>query len=195
MSADLPTSALVVRSLLDGGKDTTHPTVALVQVMLSGFGYNFHDPANVARANDQRVRARASEVLGEAAQRVAALEAEFRAARVPPSTREQPLPPAPLLKVLRHLNDLQRHVNELTSRVQALEVPGTDRIWSRLREERALLEELIAADIELVTGAENVLTAMRNLSVAAAEQGPLEPVDALVAQLRETLRRRQSLLG
>jgi hypothetical protein len=83
----------VARALLDSSAPATDPAVQLLQVAMSGFGYNFYDARNVARANDQLVRGRANDVLGTAAATLGKLEKSYKARAFPEATREQPLPP------------------------------------------------------------------------------------------------------
>ena len=50
----------VVRALLDTRDPSGDPIVNAVRQLMTGFGYNFYDAKNVARANDQLVRAKAA---------------------------------------------------------------------------------------------------------------------------------------
>jgi hypothetical protein len=194
MSSDTQKSLTIARALLQGGAGPSDPAVKAVQVLLSGFGYNFFDPANAARANDQLVRAHASGLLAEAALALVKLEGAFRAAKVPPSTSQQPFPPAEAVRTLRQIDGLRRRLVDLGSALLTLETPGGDRIWARLRNERELVERLLATDVGMISGAQRVAEATRGLGPdAAPEQLPV--IEAAATELDQMLRDRRGVLS
>src|SRR5207244_4416428 len=99
--------------------------------------------ANRARADDLLVRGRAAGALGEAANRLARLAADYHARCVPPSTREQPFPPAENLARLRDLEGLREEASLLGARIRGMSVPASDRTWARFRDERQTLDTLL----------------------------------------------------
>jgi hypothetical protein len=193
---DPRTSPEVVQALLHGGAETsTNPATRFVQVMLSGFGYNFHDAKNVARANDQLIRQRANALLAEAAGALGRVEGDFRDAYVPPSTREQPFPPADVMAALKLAEKLRHRVEELASSVLTLEAPGGDKLWARLRSEKELLERLLAVDIGVVVKAHDVLDAAKTINAESVKGRQLAPVEELLAPFEQVLTDRRALFS
>lgn len=127
-----------------------NPVVQHLQVLLSGGGYNFYDKANLARADDLLVRQRAGSSLSEAARHLQVLEAEYRHVFLPPSTREQPFPPAASMEKLRGLSRLAERLRGLESDIRGMAAPAQDKLWWRLRQEVSLLNALLAFDDGLV---------------------------------------------
>ncbi|MBD5635267.1 MAG: hypothetical protein IAI49_12390, partial [Candidatus Eremiobacteraeota bacterium] len=93
-----------VRALLDPRTPVVDPAVKTIQVAMSGFGYDFHDARNAARANDQLVRERAGNVLGEASSELAKLERAYRERNFSGATRERPLPSPEVLHRIREID-------------------------------------------------------------------------------------------
>ena len=127
-----------------------NPVVQRLQVLLSGGGYNFYDKANIARADDLLVRQRACHSLSEAGQALRALEGEYRRVFVPPSSREQPYPPAAVMEKLRGVTRLSERLRGLEGDIRGMTAPAQDKFWWRLRQEVSLLNALIAFDDSLV---------------------------------------------
>jgi hypothetical protein len=165
-----------------------------VRTLLSGFGYDLGDARNKARANDQLVRAHVAGLLAEAAQALATLEQRYREAHVPPSTRENPFPPADAMKGLKLLDGLRKRTGALSSTVLTLEAPGNDRIWQRLRDERTLLERLLAADIGLVAAAQDLVDAAKALGPDAVRKHDVASVETAAAEADEAIAARRALL-
>ncbi len=172
-----------------------NPLVQRLQVLLSGGGYNFYDKANLARADDLLVRQRAGSSLLEAAQHLRTLETEYRQAFLPPSTREQPFPPAEMMEKLRGLTRLAERLRGLESDIRGMAAPAQDKFWWRLRQEVSLLNALIAFDDALVQQSVEI---ERVVSAWTVEEWQAEPLPSAVApslQALDTLiRDRQRLL-
>jgi len=184
----------VVKAVLDPERPSNDPVVRTVQLLMSGFGYDFYDARNVARANDLLVRAKARELLAEAARALARLEHAFRDAFVPPATREQPLPPADVLQTLRSTARFVQRIDDTAARIAALETPATDAIWFRVRTESALLERLVAFDVDLVVAANDLAATVAALDVDALHGGRSEPVTQGIARIEHALAERAALL-
>ena len=73
------------------------PIIQQLQLLLTGYGYNFYSATNQARADDLLVRERASYFLAQAVDMLANLRGAYQRRFVPPLTRENPLPPAEAL--------------------------------------------------------------------------------------------------
>jgi hypothetical protein len=86
--------------------------------------------------------------LGDATARIRALISQWRADRVPPSTREQPLPPAEVMEPIRRAERLVRSIDDLSATVRGLPVLNQDKVWDRVRQ--VGLGELLQFDWTLV---------------------------------------------
>jgi len=72
------------------------------------------------RADDLLVRERVGRGLGEATTHVRFLISRWRADRVPPSTREQPFPPAEAMEPIRRAERLIRAIDDTSATVRGL---------------------------------------------------------------------------
>ena len=186
--------AEIARALLDPQRPAGDPVVQAVHLLMSGFGYNFYDARNVARANDQLVRAAAAGLLADAGRVLARLAFAYREAHLPPATREQPYPPAEALQALRELDKLARRLADAETRLRALETPQHDPIWFRLRDERARLERLLAFDVGLVAAASDLAQRVAALDVEAVHGRRTAELSAEVDALNRTLDDRRALM-
>lgn len=184
----------VARALIDPSAPATDPAIQVVQLAMSGFGYNFYDARNVARANDQLVRGRASDVLGTAGATLGKLEKSYKSHAFPEATREQPYPPAEVMGRIRAIDDLRKRIEALASALVAAETPGTDAIWFRFRDERTLLQSLVAYDVALVTGADRIAAAAALLTAADVEDAALAGVESELDALQRAFASRRDLL-
>jgi hypothetical protein len=73
------------------------PVIQQLQLLLTGYGYNFYNATNQARADDLLVRERASYHLGQAIDMLAHLQGDYQRRFIPPLTRANPDPPAEAL--------------------------------------------------------------------------------------------------
>jgi len=150
-------------------------------MLLHGYGYNFYRKDNQVRADDQLVRQHACQFIGDAAQKVQKLEAEYRKRHVPPVTREHPLPPADRLAAQRELREAGQDIGHLAAEINALGTPPQDWTWRRHRNELETLKRLVAHDAHFV-GAAKLLD-----EAAAACRADSQDQSATVARLREHL--------
>ncbi len=139
------------------------------------------------RADDLLVRERVGHELGAAAACVRQLISQWRADRVPPSTREQPFPPAEVMEPIRRAERLVRAIEDTSAAVRGLPVLNQDKVWNRVRS--AGLDELMQFDWTMVVEADSAAadaqraTALDGLDVAALE--------ARLRKLREVMADRQ----
>lgn len=132
------------------------PLVQQLQLLLTGYGYNFYSTTNQARSDDLLVRERASYFLGQAVTLLSSLRGEYHRRFVPPLTRENPLPPQEALAQLREMEEVQQTISSLESHIRGMSVPSQDRIWWRFRQEQPLLARLLEFDLRLVRGSEQL---------------------------------------
>jgi hypothetical protein len=125
------------------------------------------------RADDLLVRERLGHGLSAASAGIRQLISQWRADRVPPSTREQPFPPAEVMEPVRRAERLVRAIEDTSASVRGLPVLNQDKVWDRVR--RTGLDELIQFDWTLVGEADALaadvqqLLALDELDVPAQE--------------------------
>ncbi|HEX9623321.1 MAG TPA: hypothetical protein VEM58_16600 [Streptosporangiaceae bacterium] len=142
------------------------------------------------RSDDQLVRERVARGLGEAAASIRVLIRSWRADEVPPSTREQPFPPAEVMEPIRKAERLIRAIDDVAAVVKGLPVLNTDKVWDRVR--RVGLEDLLQFDWSLV-GESDVLA--RDLSaVTALNEIDIGGHEARVRRIREIIGERQRFI-
>ncbi|HET9897721.1 MAG TPA: hypothetical protein VFQ44_22555 [Streptosporangiaceae bacterium] len=139
------------------------------------------------RSDDQLIRQRVGRGLGEASAHLRELISSWRADRVPPSTREQPFPPAELMEPIRRAEQLIRAIDDVATMIKGLPVLNSDKVWDRVRS--AGLDELMQFDWTMV-GESDVLA--RDLErVAALDELDLAAVEGKLRTLREVAGERQ----
>jgi hypothetical protein len=125
------------------------------------------------RSDDLLIRERVGSGLSSASARLRDLVSAWRADRVPPSTREQPFPPAEVMEPMRKIERLIRAVDECAVTVRGLPLLNADRVWDRVR--RVGLDELLQFDWTLVGEADGLVqdlsagSALDEVNVAACE--------------------------
>lgn len=127
------------------------------------------------RADDLLVRERVGRGLGEASARLRELAGRWRAERVPPSTREQPFPPAAVMEPLRRADRLIRAIDDASAAVRGLPLLNQDKVWDRVR--NVGLDELLQFDWTLVGETDA-------LSVALADARQLDAIDTAALEVR-----------
>jgi hypothetical protein len=125
------------------------------------------------RSDDLLVRERVGQELGAAAAAIRNLISAWRADRVPPSTREQPFPPAAVMEPIRRAERLVKAIEDVSAAVRGLPLLNQDKVSDRVR--HVGLDELMQFDWTLVgeavavaSGAQAAL-ALDDLDVAAQE--------------------------
>ena len=125
------------------------------------------------RADDLLVRERACQSLGDAAARIRELCSQWRAERVPPSTREQPFPPAAVLEPLRRADRHGRALEDAATEIRGLPLLAQDKVWARVRS--AGLDELLQFDWTLVGEADSLAdTVARAADLSALDATTVE---------------------
>ncbi|GHO83629.1 hypothetical protein [Dictyobacter formicarum] len=130
--------------------------VQQLQLLLTGYGYNFYNKTDQARADDLLVRERASYYLSQAVSTLAQLRSEYHIRFIPPLTRANPDPPQEAMAQLRALEAAQQALAKVESSIRGMSVPSQDRIWWRFRQEQALLMQLLNFDLLLVRDSEQI---------------------------------------
>jgi hypothetical protein len=125
------------------------------------------------RADDLLVRERVSRSLAEATARLRDLASQWRADRVPPSTRENPFPPAEAMAPLRLSDRLGKDIDNVATAVRGLPLLPEDKVWNRIR--RGGLDELLQFDWALVGEADELAARLAAAAdLAAIDQAAVQ---------------------
>src|SRR5258708_14293385 len=111
------------------------PVVQQLQLLLTGYGYNFYNTTNQARADNLLVRERESYHLAQAVEMVATLRGEYQRRFIPPLTRANPDPPQEAMAQAREIESVQQALSNLETQIRGMATPAQDRIWWRFRQE------------------------------------------------------------
>jgi hypothetical protein len=122
------------------------------------------------RADDLLVRERVARSLAEATARLRDLASQWRADRVPASTRENPFPPAEVMAPLRQADRLGREIDSAAVAVRGLPLLPEDKVWDRVR--RGGLDELMQFDWTLVGEADELAALLSSAADLAAVDQP-----------------------
>jgi hypothetical protein len=178
-------------------KPSNNPFVQQLDLLMSGYGYNFYDHKNQARADDLLVRQRATKSLNEGAEAIARLEGEYQRRYIPPATRENPYPSPETLNKLQDLSRLRERFRELGARILGMPVPTQDKVWWRFRDEAALLNQLIQFDYQMVQQTEQLYQQASSLTPdlwqhggeAVSLAGALQHLEMLIRDRQNFLQR------
>jgi hypothetical protein len=142
------------------------------------------------RSDDLLVRERVGHDLGAAAAKVRDLISAWRTDRVPPSTREQPFPPAEVMEPMRKAERLVKAIDEAAGAVRGLPLLNADRVWDRVR--WGGLDELLQFDWTLVGEADGLVTELSD--AFSLEDLDSAAVEARLRKIRELIRDRQKYI-
>jgi hypothetical protein len=142
------------------------------------------------RSDDQLVRERVGRGLSEASAKIRDLISRWRADRVPPSTRDQPFPPAEVMEPIRRAERLIREIDDAAAVVKGLPVLNQDLVWDRVR--RVGLNDLLQFDWNLV--GESDVMASEMAQVPVLDQLDVAAYEARVRRVREIIGDRQRFI-
>lgn len=171
---------------------SNNPIVQQLQLLLTGYGYNFYNKQNQARADDLLVRERASYYLAQAIAALAQLRGDYFTRFVPPMTRANPDPPQEAMAQLREIEVVQQALANLESHIRGMSVPTQDRIWWRFRQEEALLMQLLNFDLSLVRGSEQIYQYVSQLTPELWQSSI--PLRQMIQQLTHLAQERERFL-
>lgn len=144
-----------IRSFLAGRGDIGGVRKAL-EIALSMWGYDYHNPIAVLGHNDALVRTMAKNALHEATVAVEKAIEEYRRDNVPAPSREHPFPTAEASAAMERGTRVMRRLRAQAMRLPGLETPMGDGFSRMLRDERGTLENLMTRDIELVIASRKI---------------------------------------
>jgi len=170
------------------------PIVQQLQLLLTGYGYNFYNQANQARADDLLVRERASYYLAQAVATLARLRGDYHTRFIPPLTRANPDPPQEAMAQIREIEAAQQALSQLESHIRGMSVPTQDRIWWRFRQEQPLLMQLLNFDLTLVRGSEQIYQYVSQLTPEQWNSQGSSSLRQMMQQLAHLAQERERLL-
>lgn len=170
------------------------PVVQQLQLLLTGYGYNFYNTTNQARSDDLLVRGRASYFLSQAVSMLAQLRNDYSTRFIPPLTRANPDPPQEVMAQIREIESVQQALSSLESHIRGMSVPTQDRIWWRFRQEQALLMQLLNFDLSLVRNSEQIYQYVSQLTPEAWNSQGSGALRQMTQQLTRLAQERERFL-
>ncbi len=162
----------------------------LARMLESVLGSEVYTAKGKLRSDDQLVRQRVVRGLTDGSASIRALIAAWRADRVPPSTREEPFPPAEVMEPIRRGERLIRSIDDAAGVIKGLPVLNQDKVWDQVR--RVGLNELLQFDWTLV-GESDALA--RDLAqVMVLDQVDVQAYEARVRKIRDIVGDRQRFI-
>ncbi len=170
------------------------PVIQQLQLLLTGYGYNFYNVTNQARADDLLVRERASYHLAQAVEMLATLRGEYQRRFIPSLTRANPDPPQEAMAQVREIEATQQALANVETQIRGMAVPTQDRTWWRFRQEQALLAQLLQFDLGLVRSSEQVYQYVSQLTPDNWNTQGSMPLRQMIQQLMHLARERERFL-
>ncbi len=170
------------------------PVIQQLQLLLTGYGYNFYNTTNQARADDLLVRERASYHLGQAIDMLARLQGEYQRRFIPPLTRANPDPPAEALAQAREIEATRQALSDIETHIRGMSLPTQDRTWWRFRQEQILLGQLLNFDLVLVRSCEEVYEYVAQLTPEGWNSQGSAALRQLMQRVSTTARERERFL-
>src|SRR5256885_4945571 len=99
------------------------PIIQQLQLLLTGYGYNFYNVTNQVRNDDLLVRERASYYLSLAVDMLATLRVDYQRGFIPPLTRANPDPPQEALTQVREMEAVQQDISNTGAHIRGMSVP------------------------------------------------------------------------
>lgn len=165
-----------------------------LNLLLTASGYNLYNQENRARADDLLVREQACVALGQAGSHLSKLATDYNQRFIPPSTREQPFPPADKMAQLRDLKALFDEVSLLNSRIRGMSVPTQDKVWAKFRQEAVTLHRLLTFDYQLISQARALNEWIEPLAVEEWTPAHASELRAYLHDLEMLAREREKFL-
>ena len=109
---------------------------------------------------------------------------------MPPSTREQPFPPAEVMEPIRRAERLIRTIDDAAALVKGLPVLNTDKVWDRVR--RVVLEDLLQFDWTMVGESDQLARDLGQVPVLS--EVDVRACEARARRIREIIGDRQRFI-
>jgi hypothetical protein len=149
-------------------------------------GVDRYTDAGRLRADDLAVRAYAAELLARAAQRIGDAAVDYQRTVLPPSTREQPFPPAELKAPMDAAKRCRQRYTAVADRLRnAPFPPDPKKAWKQLRGPGTA--RLLELDRLLHQQAEYAAAVVDGVSAAALAELPVKEAEQALGELARTL--------
>jgi hypothetical protein len=157
-------------------------------------GVDRYTEAGRLRTDDLAVRTYAAELLARAAQRIGEAAVDYQRTILPPSTREQPFPPAELKAPMDVARRCAQRYTALADRLRnAPFPPDPKKAWKQLRGPGAA--RLLELDRLLHQQAEFAAAAVDGVSAPALSELPVREAEDALGELTRTLDERLGYLS
>lgn len=157
-------------------------------------GVDRYTDAGRLRADDLAVRTYAAELLARAAQRIGEAVVDYQRTILPPSTREQPFPPAELKAPMDVGRRCAQRYTAVADRLRnAPFPPDPKKAWKRLRGPGAA--QLLDLDRLLHQQAEFAAGVVDGVSAPSLSELPVREAEHALGELTRTLDERQGYLS
>lgn len=161
-------------------------------------GFDFYSARERLTADDLLVRRTAADDLDAAAGAVRRARVAWASSPALRVTREHPLPSPEVMELLHLMEGVEHGIALQAERIRTAPLPETDRTWQRLRNDRTVLELLLAQDLELVRTARELRESAEELFAVGSPDGIGRPALAAVQDrlkaMQDAFRRRQDSL-
>jgi len=173
----------------------SNPVVQQLDLLLSGYGFNYYKAENRARADDLLIRQQAAGSLSQAVGTLSSLHTTYRLRYLPPPSRENPFPPREELQRAADILAMRDRIGQTAAGIRGMPVPTQDKIWKRMRQELDLLTQLLSIDYLLITHCERI----RECAAALTPEEWRDPahkaeIERLLQELESAIRERQQVL-
>lgn len=169
--------------------------VQQLDLLFSGYGFNYYKSENRARADDLLVRQQAAGSLSQAFRALSDLHAVYRLRYLPPPSRENPFPPPEESQRAAEILTLRDRIDRMAAAIHGMEVPTQDTIWKRMRREIDVLTRLLSLDYLLITYCERIREWAASLTCEEwRAEGRLREVESQVRELDDVMRERRQIL-
>jgi hypothetical protein len=157
-------------------------------------GVDRYTEAGRLREDDLAVRTYAAELLARAAQRIGQAAVDYQRTILPPSTRDQPFPPAELKAPMDAAKRCQQRYITVADRIRNTPFPpDPKKAWKQLRGPRAA--QLLDFDRALHHQAEQAATIIDGVSAPVLSELPVREAEQALNELTRTLDQRIALLS
>lgn len=157
-------------------------------------GVDRYTEAGRLRADDLAVRTYAAELLARAGQRIGEAAVDYQRTVLPPSTREQPFPPAELKAPMDAAKRCRERYTAVADRLRnAPFPPDPKKAWKRLRGPGAA--RLLDLDRLLHQQAEFAASVVDGVSAAALSELPIGEAEQALGEVTRTLDERSGFLS
>ena len=157
-------------------------------------GVDRYTDAGRLRSDDLAVRTYAAELLARAAQRIGEAVVDYQRTILPPSTREQPFPPAELKAPMDVARRCGQRYTAVADRLRnAPFPPDPKKAWKRLRGPGAA--QLLELDRLLQQQAQFAANVVDGVSAPVLSELPVREAEQALGQLTRTLDERSGYLS